>query len=437
MSVALMCLSNEWALPPNLKVCSQRFVLAILALGMILFGPKWANAQRPQFGQTFQVQPGVTQQPLITQPPPASIQPNLIPQGNVVAPAFDPFRTQSNPFPAFSGQPAPGATVRQPQIFVPQGQPGQFFNQPQTFQPAPFFNNGVQNNQASWPNTNTAWPSQAWARLRTQVLPRLLERPRFRHTWLVGGDDANDLDINDTEIATTMTFANWLGSSQPVRVSPGFIFHFWDGPNTALTGFDLPAQAYSAYVAGDFASDPRRATGFETNLTVGVYSDFANTSSDAIRITGVGLGWVRLNSYTTFKLGVEYLDRVNVKLLPAFGIFMTPNSDLVINLYFPRPKVAHRLQRVGPFEVWAYAGAEYGGGSWAIERTPLMGANFDDQVDVNDVRAFLGLEWMGPKRVTGFAEVGYAFEREILYQSAPLAQLDLPDTFFLRTGLSF
>ncbi|MEM7785615.1 MAG: hypothetical protein AAF623_19865, partial [Planctomycetota bacterium] len=158
-----------------------------------------------------------------------------------------------------------------------------------------------------------------------------------------------------------------------------------------------------------------------------------NTSTDAIRITGRFLGWQRLNSYTVAKLGVEYLDRVDVKLLPAFGLTMTPNPDMKLDLYFPRPKLSHRIPNINNFEAWVYVGGEYGGGSWAIDRAD----GTPDQVDVNDVRSFLGIEWMGPKRVTGFFEFGYVFEREILYRSVPLNKLDLQDTLVIRSGFAF
>ncbi len=199
-------------------------------------------------------------------------------------------------------------------------------------------------------------------------------------------------------------------------------------------GFELPASVYSAFLGFDYLSDLNRKSGIETNVNVGFYSDFHNTSSDGIRVTGVGLGWVRLNPYTTAKLGVEYLDRVKVKLLPAFGVFMAPNSELKIDLFFPRPKVAHRLPRFANGDVWLYAGGEYGGGSWVVDLDAVM--PMSDQVDVNDVRAFMGIEWLGPRQNTGFFEIGYVFERELIYRS-DRRELDLQDALMLRYGVAF
>ena len=133
------------------------------------------------------------------------------------------------------------------------------------------------------------------------------------------------------------------------------------------------------------------------------------------------------------KLGVEYFDRVDLKLLPAVGVFLAPNQDIRFDVYFPRPKLAHRLPNFRNLEAWGYVGAEYGGGSWAIER--LSGA--DDQVDINDVRAFLGIEWMGPRGRTGLAEFGYLFEREMIYRSQPNTVLDIQDAVMFRLGLTF
>lgn len=313
--------------------------------------------------------------------------------------------------------------------------------------PNPNFQQGFNPYQNRWPYQGTGanwlpaidwtWPREQWQRFQTEFLPRVLERPRFRHTYLHGsnrnGIDGNELDINDFELATTLTRPNFIGSGQPLRISPGAVFSFWDGPETESTGFDLPSKAVGAYLAFDHVTDLTRSSGFETNLSIGIYSDYENLSSDSFRITGRLLGWQRINSYIVGKLGVEYLDRVRIKILPAVGLFFSPNPDMKFDLYFPRTKLAHRLPNVGDFEAWGYVGGEYGGGSWAIER--IDGS--DDQVDINDVRAYAGIEWIGPRRATGFVDFGYAFERELVYRSNPLDDLNLQDTLFVRTGIAF
>jgi len=396
-----------------------------------------AEAQRARFPDFFQVQgnepifnsPNMQGSPsIITAPPqqlPATLPPSWQPPPNAgfaqpsfngnFSPPLDPFQSPTQPFPVF---PAPQQIAPQPQFGNPR-----YFNQPQ-----------YQGTNSSWlPELDWSRPEQMWRSFRQDFLPRLMERPRVRHTYLANSS-GSELGIHDLELTSTVAIPNFINSNQPLRISPGFIFHFWDGPDSVVhPGFDLPAQAYSSYLAFDHLTNPANRFGLETNFTIGYYSDFKNNSSDAIRLTGRLLGWQRLNAYTVGKFGVEYFDRVNVKLLPAFGVYMTPTPDIKLDLFFPRSKLSHRLPNFNDFEAWAYVGGEYGGGSWAIERT----GGAKDQADINDVRAFLGVEWMGPRRITGFLEAGYVFERELLYRSDPLNGLDLHDTVMIRSGLAF
>ncbi len=482
--------TNEWG---------AFVLLAFVTLALV--GSQRAIAQRPRFGDPFQTGGSVPgsiitapqlpagQLPQVRLPqlqapqfqvpqnfPVPSLPQNFLgnfPQGlpqlgqQGVLPTLDLPRTSppdpSNynlqPFPIFPnrgfGQQQPLRILPPPRQQLPQnfnlpqaglGQPqfappnfGQFSNP--NFQSgfSPFQNRfPYQGTGANWlPAIDWTWPRQQWQRFQTEFLPRVLERPRFRHTYLHGsnrnGVNGNELDINDFELATTLTRPNFLGSGQPLRISPGAVFSFWDGPETESTGFDLPSKAVGVYLGFDHVTDLTKTSGFETNATVGIYSDYENLSSDSFRLTGRLLGWQRLNSYTVGKLGVEYLDRVRIKLLPAVGLFFSPNADIKFDLYFPRTKLAHRIPNLGQYEAWAYVGGEYGGGSWGVER--IDGS--DDQVDINDVRAFAGIEWIGPRRVTGFVDFGYAFEREVVYRSNPLDDLDLQDTLFVRTGLAF
>lgn len=409
--------------------------------------------QLPQLQTNPVPLPNFSTQPAAPFTPQGGVLPTLdLPRTNVP----DPSNYNLQPFPIFpnlSG-PQPVQVLPPPPQQLPQNfnLPQPTLGQPQVQLPQiqrPYLGYQGQYNpyQSRWPYQGTgtdwlpaidwSWPRAQWQRFQTEFLPRVLERPRFRHTYLHGsnrsGVDGNELDINDFEVATTLTRPNFLGSGQPLRISPGAVFSYWDGPQTPSTGFDLPSKAFATYLAFDHVTDLTKTAGFETNFTVGVYSDYQNFSSDSLRLTGRLLGWQRINSYIVGKLGVEYLDRVRIKILPAVGLFLSPNPDMKFDLYFPRTKLSHRIPNLGQYEAWAYVGGEYGGGSWAIER--IDGS--DDQVDINDVRAFGGIEWIGPRRVTGFVDFGYAFEREIVYRSNPIDNLDLQDTLFVRTGIAF
>ena len=65
-----------------------------------------------------------------------------------------------------------------------------------------------------------------------------------------------------------------------------------------------------------------------------------------------------------------------------------------------------------------------------------MGAS--DDIDYNDIRVVYGIEWETQTQARGHIEVGYVFDREILYDlsSAP-SKLNLNDTVMVRAGVDF
>lgn len=445
------------------KDCRMKPFIRLLAIGLCLAACDTGWSQRPRFPDFFQSQPVAVQPvqfqspngappmvapgngspalgnptfsspPIITSTPPSTYlqQPSIIQQPGVApAPTFDPFQSNSPTFPSFA-PPGSGSDLVLPQsieVIPPGVQTPQY--QPYAFPQSPTRTGGAN----WWPSGQ--WPSQAWATLRDDWIPRVLERPRLRYTYITGngGSGGGDqLGINEAEAATTLTIANFAGGTQPIRISPGFIWDFLSGPDTAVTGADLPALVYSAYIATDYITDPTRQAGMEANVAIGMYSDFSNVSSDSWRITGTLLGWKQVNSYSTAKLGIEYYDRVDIKLLPAIGVFMAPNPDLKLDIYFPRPKLAQRIQYFNKYNGWAYIGAEYGGGSWTVE----LPGPISDQVDINDVRAFFGAEWVGPRSVTGFFEFGYVFERNLIYRTDVSDKIKLQDAYMVRTGIAF
>ena len=437
----------------------------------------FANGQRPRFDDFFELQPPATTAGPLGQPPanlvvPQSapsltapslptltppfpqtqplIQPRTLPtiqtpnfsptfQNPSVALPFDPYSAPNNAFPVFPSAPQPTLTAPQPftqppVLTAPNFNPSPFAQTPlpgyNTAGPNPYAYQGTNSN---WlPSVDWSWAQRGWDQFTGDFLPRLFERPRLRHTF-IHGNDGNELGINDSEFASTIAIPRFLGTEETLRVSPGFIASFWDGPETPATGFDLPASAFSAYLSFDHVTDTRRNAGFDNNFTIGVYSDYQNFSSDSLRLTGRLVGWRRINEYMVGKLGVEYFDRIRIKLLPVVGVYATPNDDMKLDLTFPRSKLSHRIPNVGNYEGWVYVGGEYGGGSWAIERIDGQ----DDQADINDVRAYIGMEWMGPRRVTGFADLGYVFQREIVYRSDPRNDLDVEDGLMFRAGFAF
>ena len=251
----------------------------------------------------------------------------------------------------------------------------------------------------------------------------------------LAGNDGTELQMNDTELGTTLNYPNFFFSGEPLRVSPGFILHLWDGPVSPSA--DLPARAYSSFLAFDFSTSAQQQFGVDLNFSLGLYTDFNGLTSDAFRFKGAGLGRVRLAPDLTFRFGVVYWDRLEVTLLPAVGFFWTPTPDARMEIFFPYPKLARRFPQVGNSDVWGYIRGEYGGDTFSIERTTGPGAGLHDQVDIIDYRILVGTEWTTLKGATGFFEGGYVFGRELAYRHFPGDNTDIDSTFMFRTGFSF
>lgn len=270
---------------------------------------------------------------------------------------------------------------------------------------------------------------------------RLFQGPRFRHAYIHGDKRHDSLAINDTDIALAFVIPQFLFTTQPLYLLPSFSFHQWNGPRSHLdpaNNADLPSKAFSAFLDTGWQSDPSTIFGAELGVRVGVFSDFDAISSESVRVMGRGIGRVRLTPQTTFKLGALYLDRNRVKLLPAGGILWQPNPATRLDLFFPEPKLSAYLTTLGNIDTWWYVAGYYGGGAWTVQRND----GSKDSIDINDIRVLLGLEWgrndmMRDGRRIGFAEIGYAFDRELLYKRRPADNLDLQDNFVLRIGFGY
>ena len=267
---------------------------------------------------------------------------------------------------------------------------------------------------------------------------RRLENFYLRHTWLAGDLGKKDIDINTTELAVSAKFPNFLHSPQPLIITPGFNLHLLSGPLSPSPpheddNLELPGQLYEAF--GDLSWNPcyTPQLGAEIDVRVGVFTDFNTLTTDSVRILGTGLGVIQVTPSMSLKLGVQYLDRAQVKMLPAGGVVWKPNEKTRFDIFFPKPKLAQYLVTVGNTDFWWYVGGEYGGGSWTFER--MDGTN--ERVDINDIRLYLGLEWTTTLGPTGLFEAGYVMDRELVYVNDPPFDQNLNDTFMLRAGLVF
>ena len=270
-----------------------------------------------------------------------------------------------------------------------------------------------------------------------QRVAKFYQGLRLRHEYVYSGDDPDALDVNTTDASAIFALPNFLYSTQPLYVIPSFTLNLWEGPDST-TGADLPGQTYGGYIDAGYNSDPNRILGTELGVRVGAFSDFDTFNSDTIRVLGKGLVNFRLTPASTVKFGVLYLDRVDWKLLPAGGILYQPSAYERYDLFFPQPKLARYFRTIGTRDVWWYLAGDYGGGSWTIERDD----GTEDQFDLNELRALFGFEWgysdqIRQGRRTAFAEIGYAFDRELVYRENPNDNLKLDDGIVFRLGLGY
>lgn len=399
---------------------------SILFLLFAWLGAELVCAQRVQFPSAA---PNIT--PPTYNPTPQPVLPSFDPYGNPLL-GTPPPDVPYNVSPQFAPQISPP-------VAGPSTAPGSFVAPPPVAQP------GIpQQGGSIYPNgLPFQWESGAYQHQNSDGtvarLQRLLQQISAEHTWIYGNDTVDALEINRTEIAATFGVPIFYNPDTPLLITPGFAFNWLDGPifvdpndpNTPGAGADLPPRVYDAYL--DFAWHPQLTDWLSADLGVrtGVWTDFEEVNSDSIRILGRGLGVVSLTPQFDFLVGVWYLDRNRVTLLPAGGVHWRPSPELDAYLVFPNPKIRKRWINFGPSQWWLYASGEYGGGRWTIERMDGRGDDFD----YNDVRVILGAEWETQTQMHGFIEVGYVFARELIYDGTkdPF-DFNLDSSIMVRTG---
>ena len=265
---------------------------------------------------------------------------------------------------------------------------------------------------------------------------KFLQRVGVEHTWIAGDGGSQDFELNRTEIAATFGIPVMHNIDTPLLLTPGFAFNLLEGPVgdplAVPREADLPGQMYDAYLDLSWYPRPTEWFGAELGVRTGVWSDFDAVNTDSVRILGRGLGVISVTPQMDVLIGVVYLDRLQVKVLPAGGVHWRPNQDWDLYLVFPNPKLRRSFKSVGNTEWWWYVAGEYGGGSWTVDRVGLS-----DRIDYNDIRFSLGLEWETPNLVRGHMELGYVFDREIVFASGDPSNFTPDDSIMLRAGFDF
>ncbi len=417
--------------------------------GLVVAAMSATHAQRVQIPSTPVQTPAPP--PTFTTPPNTYSAPGVPPSGSVQVsppPTFDSYAAPSvsgttTPPPAsvpynYTPPPSPtGTTFPQQPVAPPgtwQGYPQAAGGYPTTApQQTGLYPNGL---PLEWQQGTYGYQASDGSLVRFQ---KFLQRIGYEQTWLYSNHGPQDFGVNRTELAATFGVPMFHNIDTPLLITPGFAFNWLEGPigdpdppMGEPRGPDLPPRVYDAYLDLSWYPRPTQWFGAELGIRTGVWTDFNAVNSDSVRILGRGLGVVSISPQMDVLIGVVYLDRLRVKLLPAGGVHWRPNPDWDLYLVFPNPKCRRRLQSTGNTEWWWYVSGEYGGGSWTVDRVGLS-----DRIDYNDIRAVLGLEWETPTMVRGHFEVGYVFDREILFNSGMPPEFKPDDTVMLRAGIDF
>ena len=243
----------------------------------------------------------------------------------------------------------------------------------------------------------------------------------------IAGDD-NKLGIGDFTVSSSYQ----LKSLPFLSLTPSYQMSFLSGPQQT----DLPETLYRAGLDISWFQPLSEQWILQVAVTPGVAADFDTTDAAMIRIMGRALAFYQASEEWKWAIGVVYLARDDLPVLPVAGLVYTPTPDIKFDLMFPKPRFAYRYEQTSSGENWCYIGGEIGGGTYAIER--ITGDM--DVVTIGDLKFLMGLEFKqgtDPKNLdVMFYEVGVVFNRDVEYESG-IGDYNPKSTFVARAGLVF
>jgi hypothetical protein len=203
----------------------------------------------------------------------------------------------------------------------------------------------------------------------------------------------------------------------------GLNWHLVSGPRQT----DLPPRIYDLFYHWHYQDQITDRFSFEIGFRFGVFTDFEGSVRDGVRFPGHYVGYYELNDCVTLVGGVDYLDRDDIQVLPVGGVSIFLNEDLRADLVFPQPRIAWRIN-----DQWMHVRGEFGGSSWAVERTTLT----DDVVVYRDYRVLMGWQDVNDDGETTVYEIGYVFDRQLNYRSG-IGNYKPRDTVILRSVIEY
>ncbi len=237
------------------------------------------------------------------------------------------------------------------------------------------------------------------------------------HTqWIIGkGDELGIFSLQFLSGAGTRFDSGSL--------SLGGAVHFISGPVQT----DLPPRVYDLTLGIPSRLAIGESWAVDVMFRVGWFSDFEGSAREGLRFPSHLVAYHQASPFWQWVLGVDYLDRDDIRLLPVFGAVWTPQENWRWEAVFPRPLIGRRFSGGR----WVYIAGQLGGGTWDIQRSWGTG----DVFTYRDLQLLLGIQNLG-LGIKRFIEVGYVFQRHLEYRSGTPSYKP-PDAVLLRAVVRY
>jgi hypothetical protein len=260
----------------------------------------------------------------------------------------------------------------------------------------------------------------------------MFQKVNFNTFWSPVGSGTQGLGMTELDLSAMFALPMPTADS-PLLLTPKLTTTFFEGkpdwkPTFYTTG--LNARWIRPIVKNKFTAD--------LGMSVLYSGDFRVRSSDALRFPAHVAGVWHFNPRTKIVLGVVYSDRRdNYNWFPMAGLIWTPDDDLSVELLVPRMRVAQRIRWFGSAagdeqSDWLYTAFEFGSGSWGHKPDDFPN---DVRTEYSDLRLLLGYERRTRCGLTLGLEVGYMFDRNLVFEH--YGNMRPTDSVFLRLRSSF
>ncbi len=269
--------------------------------------------------------------------------------------------------------------------------------------------------------------------LKQKQQKRLIQRITFGGSWTPEGGD-NGLGLTNAQAGLTFALPGpkWKFFEKSFFLfSPGIKYTNaqWKYPTS------FPDSLYNAGLTVTWMKPLNERWSLMLNASPS-YSGDGKTSGETIRCPVMfGANWTP-NSRWKVLMGVAYLDRGDIPVLPIGGFTYTPNDDWKFECMAPQPRIARRLTGWSDSQIdrWLYLGGGFGGDTWAISST----GGRSDLAMYREFSVLLGYESVRKQGTFQWnAEIAYLFDRRMEFEHDTQPTFKPDDSLSLRVRVSF